>query len=258
MRLRYHSRYVYVRSPSLHRIRPGKHAYSPVQQCPTKTQTLPNNLTGCLYVNCAACSKLRLRSVPVAWDWRRCMIDQLSVYCGLGFNVKTGRQVAPCRWRVWRHRHGHRPHRVHPQRLAFRERNARAASRQKPLLWRRICLSEWVGSMCAIPKKEFSGRVSCWFLFYFLCVAVRYSRDWPGLTNLFEKFERGEPPAALGSNRDWNADLIPKFIMACGNLVKILLHTKVTRYLEFKSVDGSYVYKGGNVLKVWLGWSKAF
>jgi hypothetical protein len=42
---------------------------------------------------------------------------------------------------------------------------------------------------------------------------------------------------------DWNVDLIPKFIMACGNLVKILLHTKVTRYLEFKSIDGSYVYK---------------
>jgi len=70
------------------------------------------------------------------------------------------------------------------------------------------------------------------------------------LTNLFEKFGRGEPPAALGSNRDWNVDLIPKFIMACGNLVKILLHTKVTRYLEFKSVDGSYVVKGGKVLKV--------
>jgi Rab GDP dissociation inhibitor len=70
------------------------------------------------------------------------------------------------------------------------------------------------------------------------------------LTNLFEKFGRGQPPAALGTNRDWNVDLIPKFIMACGNLVKILLHTKVTRYLEFKSVDGSYVFKDRRVLKV--------
>lgn len=70
------------------------------------------------------------------------------------------------------------------------------------------------------------------------------------LVNLFEKFGRGEPPSALGSNRDWNVDLIPKFIMACGNLVKILLHTKVTRYLEFKSIDGSFVCKGGKVLKV--------
>jgi Rab GDP dissociation inhibitor len=38
--------------------------------------------------------------------------------------------------------------------------------------------------------------------------------------------------------------------MACGKLVKILLHTKVTRYLEFKSVDGSYVFKDGKVQKV--------
>jgi hypothetical protein len=29
--------------------------------------------------------------------------------------------------------------------------------------------------------------------------------------------------------------------MACGNLVKVLLHTQVTKYLEFKSVTGSFV-----------------
>ena len=54
----------------------------------------------------------------------------------------------------------------------------------------------------------------------------------------------------MGSSRNWNVDLVPKFIMACGKLVKILLHTKVTRYLEFKSVDGSYVFKDGKVQKV--------
>jgi Rab GDP dissociation inhibitor len=70
------------------------------------------------------------------------------------------------------------------------------------------------------------------------------------LTNLYEKFRGTEPPEFLGSNRDWNVDLIPKFIMACGRLVKILLHTQVTRYLEFKSVDGSYVYKDGKIKKV--------
>jgi len=70
------------------------------------------------------------------------------------------------------------------------------------------------------------------------------------LTNLFEKFQAGEVPSYLGSNRDYNVDLIPKFIMACGNLTKMLLHTKVTRYLEFKSIDGSYVYKAGKILKV--------
>lgn len=70
------------------------------------------------------------------------------------------------------------------------------------------------------------------------------------LTNIFQKFRDGAAPASLGASRDWNVDLIPKFIMACGKLVKILLHTKVTRYLEFKSVDGSYVFKDGKVQKV--------
>jgi Rab GDP dissociation inhibitor len=70
------------------------------------------------------------------------------------------------------------------------------------------------------------------------------------LTNLFEKFQAGDVPTHLGSNRDYNVDLIPKFIMACGNLTKMLLHTKVTKYLEFKSIDGSYVYCSGKILKV--------
>lgn len=39
-------------------------------------------------------------------------------------------------------------------------------------------------------------------------------------------------------------------LSAGGKLVKILLHTKVTRYLEFKSVDGSYVFKDAKVQKV--------
>lgn len=70
------------------------------------------------------------------------------------------------------------------------------------------------------------------------------------LTNLFEKFGAGAPPPALGTNRDWNVDLIPKFIMAGGNLVKMLLHTKTQRYLEFKVVDGSYVFKSSKIEKV--------
>lgn len=70
------------------------------------------------------------------------------------------------------------------------------------------------------------------------------------LTNLFAKFQAGDAPTNLGANRDYNVDLIPKFIMAYGNLTKMLLHTKVTRYLEFKSITGSYVYKAGKILKV--------
>lgn len=50
------------------------------------------------------------------------------------------------------------------------------------------------------------------------------------LTNLYNKFRPGQPPAAeLGHpTRDYNVDLIPKFLMANGNLVKMLLMTKVT------------------------------
>jgi len=70
------------------------------------------------------------------------------------------------------------------------------------------------------------------------------------LNQLFEKFKKGTPPAALGASREWNVDLVPKFIMACETLVQILIKTDVTRYLEFKSVDGSYVYHQGKVHKV--------
>lgn len=74
------------------------------------------------------------------------------------------------------------------------------------------------------------------------------------LTNLYDKFKAGEVPGYLGANRDYNVDLIPKFIMATGNLTKMLLHSKVTRYLEFKQISGSYVFrkdsKGGKIHKV--------
>jgi Rab GDP dissociation inhibitor len=70
------------------------------------------------------------------------------------------------------------------------------------------------------------------------------------LTTLFEKFHAGVPPENLGANREYNIDLIPKFIMATGNLTKMLLHTGVTRYLEFKSIAGSFVYKEGKIHKI--------
>jgi len=74
------------------------------------------------------------------------------------------------------------------------------------------------------------------------------------ITNLWKKFKPGtETPEQFGHNRDWNVDLIPKFIMANGILVKMLLHTKVTKYLEWKCVDASYVAqhqtKGGTFTK---------
>lgn len=70
------------------------------------------------------------------------------------------------------------------------------------------------------------------------------------LEELFARFGAPPPDEAYGRGRDWNVDLIPKFLMANGILVKLLIHTGVTRYLEFKSVEGSYVYKQGKISKV--------
>ncbi|KAJ7225671.1 GDP dissociation inhibitor [Mycena pura] len=71
------------------------------------------------------------------------------------------------------------------------------------------------------------------------------------LTQLYRKFRPGqEPPSELGRDRDYAVDLIPKFIIASGELTKILVHTDVTRYLEFKQIAGSFVYRDGRISKV--------
>lgn len=70
------------------------------------------------------------------------------------------------------------------------------------------------------------------------------------LEELFTRFGVDGPAEKYHRGRDWNVDLIPKFLMANGLLVKLLIHTGVTRYLEFKSIEGSYVYKGGKIAKV--------
>mmetsp|Transcript_14426 Transcript_14426/g.56730 ORF Transcript_14426/g.56730 Transcript_14426/m.56730 type:complete len:438 (+) Transcript_14426:178-1491(+) len=58
------------------------------------------------------------------------------------------------------------------------------------------------------------------------------------------------PPASLGSSRDYNIDVVPKFIMANGVLVSMLIKTDVTKYLDFKVIDGSYVMKQNKISKV--------
>nr|POE46340.1 guanosine nucleotide diphosphate dissociation inhibitor 2 [Quercus suber] len=71
------------------------------------------------------------------------------------------------------------------------------------------------------------------------------------LIQLWKRFRRNDkPPAHLGSSRDYNVDMIPKFMMANGTLVRVLIHTDVTKYLYFKAVDGSFVYNKGKVHKV--------
>ncbi|EIM92141.1 rab GTPase activator [Stereum hirsutum FP-91666 SS1] len=70
------------------------------------------------------------------------------------------------------------------------------------------------------------------------------------LTQLYQKFRGQAPPAELGRDRDYAVDLVPKFIIASGELTKILVHTDVTRYLEFKQIAGSFVYRDGKISKV--------
>ncbi|URE44690.1 Rab GDP dissociation inhibitor [Musa troglodytarum] len=69
--------------------------------------------------------------------------------------------------------------------------------------------------------------------------------------NLWKRFRGSDkPPAYLGPSRDYNVDMIPKFMMANGTLMRTLVHTNVTKYLSFKTVDGSYVFNKGKIHKV--------
>merc|ERR1712093_705558 len=71
------------------------------------------------------------------------------------------------------------------------------------------------------------------------------------LTQLYNKFRPGqEVPKDMGRDRGFAVDLIPKFMMANGELVKMLVHTDVTRYMEYKQIAGSYVYRDGRISKV--------
>lgn len=75
------------------------------------------------------------------------------------------------------------------------------------------------------------------------------------LSQLYQQFKKNPPTKdevekRFGKDRDWNVDLIPKFLMANGELTNILVHTDVTRYVEFKQVSGSYVFNKGKIYKV--------
>ncbi|QPG76834.1 Rab GDP dissociation inhibitor alpha [Brettanomyces nanus] len=71
------------------------------------------------------------------------------------------------------------------------------------------------------------------------------------LTQLYSKFKPSKPyQGQFGKDRDWLIDLIPKFLMSNGELTNILVHTDVTRYMEFKQVSGSFVYRDGRIAKV--------
>eukprot|EP01063_Lacrimia_lanifica_P019643 TRINITY_DN27102_c0_g1_i1.p1 TRINITY_DN27102_c0_g1~~TRINITY_DN27102_c0_g1_i1.p1 ORF type:complete len:459 (+),score=208.08 TRINITY_DN27102_c0_g1_i1:61-1377(+) len=71
------------------------------------------------------------------------------------------------------------------------------------------------------------------------------------LEQLFERHGKGTPPGQLGKSRDYNVDLVSKFLMGNGKLVKMLQKTGVTKYgTEFTLIDGSYVQHKNKVYKV--------
>jgi Rab GDP dissociation inhibitor len=65
-----------------------------------------------------------------------------------------------------------------------------------------------------------------------------------------EDCKEGDIDKTLKNPRKYCIDMCPKFIMANGNLVKMLLGSKVTRYLDFKCVEGSFVYKDSKLFEV--------
>ncbi|KAM8866878.1 rab GDP dissociation inhibitor beta isoform 1-T1 [Synchiropus picturatus] len=70
------------------------------------------------------------------------------------------------------------------------------------------------------------------------------------LEELYRRFKLPDDNKCLGQGREWNVDLAPKFFLANEELVKILMHTEVTRYVDFRVVEGSYVYKAGRLHKI--------
>lgn len=80
--------------------------------------------------------------------------------------------------------------------------------------------------------------------------------------NLNQLYEVMRPGTAavrtdLGASREYNVDLVPKFVMSAGVFVRILAYTNVTKYLDFLLVDGSYVYREGKIHKVPVTTSEA-
>ena len=76
------------------------------------------------------------------------------------------------------------------------------------------------------------------------------------LNSMIKKFNKSieYDVAKWGNNRDWNIDLIPKFIMSNGKLVKILLKTKVKDYIQFSVVNDAFVYQPTSS---WLGFKNS-
>mmetsp|Transcript_12401 Transcript_12401/g.16086 ORF Transcript_12401/g.16086 Transcript_12401/m.16086 type:complete len:648 (+) Transcript_12401:168-2111(+) len=74
------------------------------------------------------------------------------------------------------------------------------------------------------------------------------------LKELYEKnnqvFDKASVEGKFGASRNFCVDLVPKFLMANGKLVKMLIQTGVTRYIDFNGIAGSYVFNSGKIYKL--------
>eukprot|EP00461_Guttulinopsis_vulgaris_P001185 UN01185 len=72
------------------------------------------------------------------------------------------------------------------------------------------------------------------------------------LEQLYQKFrgEDAKPPASLGDQRYWSVDLCPKFLLASGDLVKLLSVTRAKQYMDLCLIPGSYIANSGSLYKV--------
>jgi Rab GDP dissociation inhibitor len=67
----------------------------------------------------------------------------------------------------------------------------------------------------------------------------------PSYTKKYGNYKTGEEVWKKWARaNDWNIDLVPKLLMANGELTNILVSTGVTRCLEFRQIAGSYVQQG--------------
>jgi Rab GDP dissociation inhibitor len=79
------------------------------------------------------------------------------------------------------------------------------------------------------------------------------------MSQVYKKYRThhvGPLPPGMDKDRDWNIDLIPKFLMANGELARILRNLKqVQDNVQFQQIGGSYVYRasGGGLFGTSLG-----
>lgn len=70
------------------------------------------------------------------------------------------------------------------------------------------------------------------------------------LEYVFATFGHSQPGSDYGRWKDWKIDLISKFLLAEGHLLKLLILTDVTKHLKYKTVKSHYYYKGNKISKL--------